>query len=610
MDFQKYQIVSVVLISFFLQACASGKKATTESPSFRSISAEAKNMAPPQLKDGEPVNVDPLYMRTQADYHFAVGESYSLEGNTQRAIESFKLAAVYDVNSADVFLRLATEYVRAGLVSEALEQAETGLEKEPNHRDLHLFVGGLYATMKVYPKALEHYNKLLTDNPKDQGVQLYVGALYADQGMHKEAEEAFYKVTKIKVKEDDKSYLAYLYLSKLELLKNAQNYSGAEKWLKTAMKVRPNFDEGVITLADLYEAQKKTSTWVQLLESYQKKYGPAQVIAQRLSQHYLAIEDYKNALGHLRILEEFDPSNLSVQMKIALILIEQKDYDNAIDRLERILSSTPESDKVRYYLAAVYEETKDNNLAVQNYRAIDVVSSYYPDAVIRAANILKTNNLAEASRILAEALSHRADSANLFSFYAALLDESKDYEQGISVLEKAEKKFPKNTQIMYYLGNLYDRVGKPNKTISKMREVIELDQNHFHALNYLSYTLAENGNDLDEAEQLALRALDLQPNNAYILDTVGWVYYKKGNFEESIRYLEAAFKQKPNESIIAEHLGDAYYVYQLTEKARDMYLRAEALETDTSKLSEIRKKISNIQAPPKDRQPASASSRD
>lgn len=609
-------ISKVLLVgAVFIAASACSTKSTHKDRSTTAIQDRfspdpLQFQKPLQSSKGESQAVDPLHLRTQADYHFAVGEAYSLDGDSRKAIESFKLAQVYDSQSPTIHLRLATEYVRAGQVSEALEQAEHGLQKEPAHRDLRLFIGGLYATMKIYDKALEHYKFLLTKEPKDQSVHLYVGALYADQGEIAKAEQAFLEVTKIKDGEDGKSYLAYLYLSKLSLLDGAKDYKRAETWLRKALASKPDFEEGAISIAEVMQAQDKTAEGIKLLERFQKKHGPKRSTAHHLAQHYLEAQKYSEALTHLRVLEEFDPGNLNVQMKIALILIEQKKYDEAIDRLERIMAASPDSDKVRYYLAAVYEELEDFSQAIQNYRLIDAPSSYFPDAMIRAAHLLKKTDAKEALNVIEKAVAKRGDSASLFGFYASLLDETKQYDKGLATLEAAEKNFPKNTQIMYYLGNIYDRMGKTQKTITKMREVISLDENHFHALNYLAYTLADRGQELEEAEKLALRALDLQPNDGYILDTVGWVYFKKGNYEEAIRYLEAAFKLKPTESVIAEHLGDAYYVFQLKEKAKDMYLRAVGLETDAKKLSEIRAKLSNIQkGEPADRKPASAASR-
>jgi tetratricopeptide (TPR) repeat protein len=292
---------------------------------------------------------------------------------------------------------------------------------------------------------------------------------------------------------------------------------------------------------------------------------------------------------------------------MALILIDGKKYDNAIVKLEEILSLAPSSDKIRYYLAAVYEEKGNAKLAIENYEMIEPSSSYYPDANVRSANLMRKNDdVRGALNLLAAAVQKRDDSATLYAYYASLLDETRDYKPGISVLEKALKKFPDNTQLHFYLGSLKDKVGDTKACIEQMRKVIALDANHVQALNYLAYTLAESAGDLSEAEQLALRALDLQPNDGYILDTVGWVYFKKGDVEEAIRYLEAAYSQKQNESVVAEHLGDAYYVHELVDKAKEMYQRAITLENDQKKADRIRAKIVSIQNGLKDnRQPAS-----
>ncbi|MCB0387184.1 MAG: hypothetical protein KDD43_17525, partial [Bdellovibrionales bacterium] len=124
---------------------------------------------------------------------------------------------------------------------------------------------------------------------------------------------------------------------------------------------------------------------------------------------------------------------------------------------------------------------------------------------------------------------------------------------------------------------------------------IELDQNHVQALNFLAYTYAELNQNLEEAEELARKALMLQPKDGYILDTLGWVLYKQDKIKESILTLETAYKLKSTESIIAEHLGDAYYRYDLLEKARQMYLKAVDFEKDKSKVQKIKDKIAVIE---------------
>jgi Flp pilus assembly protein TadD len=93
---------------------------------------------------------------------------------------------------------------------------------------------------------------------------------------------------------------------------------------------------------------------------------------------------------------------------------------------------------------------------------------------------------------------------------------------------------------------------------------------------------------------MARRALSLQPNDGYIMDTAGWVLFKKGAVGEAIRLLEAAYQLQPEESVIAEHLADAYYHSQMPEKAKKLYMRAVEHESNVATVEKIRTKISNI----------------
>lgn len=128
-----------------------------------------------------------------------------------------------------------------------------------------------------------------------------------------------------------------------------------------------------------------------------------------------------------------------------------------------------------------------------------------------------------------------------------------------------------------------------------MKTVLEINPDHVQALNYLAYSLAEMNTDLEKALTMAEKAVALQPKDAYIRDTHGWVLYRMGRFDEAVKILEAAHKSKPDESIIAEHLGDAYYQVQAVTKARSMYERALALEKDDSNKNKLRAKLDSMQ---------------
>ncbi len=125
-----------------------------------------------------------------------------------------------------------------------------------------------------------------------------------------------------------------------------------------------------------------------------------------------------------------------------------------------------------------------------------------------------------------------------------------------------------------------------------MRRVIQLDDSHASALNYLGYTFADLGKNLDEAEGLILKALKFKPNDGYITDSLGWVYYKQGRYAKALAILIKAVEIVPDDPIILEHLGDAYLKQNDEKKALKSYQRAlQVKEKDREALEE---KIQNL----------------
>ena len=124
-----------------------------------------------------------------------------------------------------------------------------------------------------------------------------------------------------------------------------------------------------------------------------------------------------------------------------------------------------------------------------------------------------------------------------------------------------------------------------------MRLVLKINPDHPQALNYIGYTYAEKGINLDEAEALIKRALELKPDDGYITDSLGWVYFKKGEIEKAVIELEKAHLLAPEDPVIAEHLGDAYASRNLIDKAIIMYERAMKLDPKKTELKEKIKKL-------------------
>ena len=125
-----------------------------------------------------------------------------------------------------------------------------------------------------------------------------------------------------------------------------------------------------------------------------------------------------------------------------------------------------------------------------------------------------------------------------------------------------------------------------------MRKVIELDPKHANAMNYLGYTYADLGQNLDEAERLIKEALKYKPNDGYITDSLGWVYYKKGQFDKALKYLKKAVELVPDDPIMLEHMGDAYL--KLNDRPNALKYYQKSLKVKVKDKEALEKKIQEL----------------
>ncbi|MCB0366078.1 MAG: tetratricopeptide repeat protein [Bdellovibrionaceae bacterium] len=609
------QIATLGAIAMLAVSCGSlqrrGDEGNYKNSALSNLNPAPEAFQPPDMVDAENPVIDSVYLQSQSDYHYTMGESYSLEGNSEKAIEEFKLTLIYDPNSVMVRLRLSVEYVRQGLLSEAIEQAELAVKMDPKSSEGRLLLGGLYSSLKMYEVALKQYQTILEFEPKNEEARIYIGAILAEQKKFEESIQMFEELAKISDRE--KKFQAYYYIGRIRAEQGGQEHQAeAEKAFTKALSLNPKDPESVLALAKLYEVQEKPKKLLKLLESFQERFGPHPRVAQQLSNIYLENDNYKGAVKQLEYMEGFEPDDLSVKFRLGLLYVEMKDYEMAIDKFEKLLELEPESDRTRFYLGAVYEELKQFDQAVFHFKKVPASSSFFVDANIHSAYLLKLQSkFDESIEVMESAISQRDDVPQFYAFYASLLDDKRAYTKAVKMLTGAVEKFPTHTQLLFFLGSMHDRLGNFNETVSNMKKVIEIDGGHVQALNYLAYTYAEQNINLVEAEGLARKALGFQPKDGYILDTVGWVLFKQDRVAEAIPYLEAAYRVKSTESIIAEHLGDAYYKYELVDKARKMYLKAVDSETDEHKIRQIQDKIVAIDRQieeSKTRTPASSSS--
>ena len=185
------------------------------------------------------------------------------------------------------------------------------------------------------------------------------------------------------------------------------------------------------------------------------------------------------------------------------------------------------------------------------------------------------------------------DREEIYLTSSYFFEEDNLWDRAIGILKEGMGKVENPGEIYFRLAVIYDKKQDRGESIAYIKKVLELDPDNADAQNFLGYTYAEQGTNLDEAERLIRAALKSKPNSGNIIDSLGWVYFKKGQYDKAAFELEKAYHLMPNDGTVTEHLADAYYRLKRYRDALKLY--RQATEMENSNPAELRKKINELE---------------
>jgi Flp pilus assembly protein TadD len=174
------------------------------------------------------------------------------------------------------------------------------------------------------------------------------------------------------------------------------------------------------------------------------------------------------------------------------------------------------------------------------------------------------------------------DVAELYSALGQSLVRAGRPKEAVSTLRTAVAERPRDEALLYALAHAFERAGQPEAALGQMRALLALNPDHAEALNFVGYMLADKGVRLEEAERLVRRALALKPRAGHVLDSLGWVLFRRGDYERAVAALERADTLTGPDAVILAHLGDAYRAVARLGDAEKAYRRALASVPEAS----------------------------
>jgi tetratricopeptide (TPR) repeat protein len=271
--------------------------------------------------------------------------------------------------------------------------------------------------------------------------------------------------------------------------------------------------------------------------------------------------------------------------------LDQDQYEKATVIIDGMLSGSPDNSDLHYLGGVAHDELANHDKAMEHLINVAPESRFYKNAVIHVAFLYqKMDEIDKAVDYLRIAIGKTPEDPDFYHYLGVLYEEAENYPEAEAVLKEGLKIDRNNPKLHFRLGVVYDKLDRKEDCIEQMKIVIELEPENANALNYLGYTWADMNRNLEEAEELIRRAIELKPDDGYITDSLGWVFYRQGRYEEAVEALEKAIDLVSDDPIILEHMGDAYLKVNQKNKALEFYEKSLEVKEEKDK-ADLEKKI-------------------
>ncbi len=362
--------------------------------------------------------------------------------------------------------------------------------------------------------------------------------------------------------------------------------------VRQARNLRQDWDVAVLLEARLL-LKREPEQGLETMRRYLSAHQYAREIRLQYARALLEQKQYRPARDEFRKLAKDSPDNPDMAFAVALISLQLKDYQGAEEQLRQSLGSgSRDGDRVQYYLGQLSEAKEDEEEALAHYREVRE-GEYRFTAQLRILYLLNKRDGIEAARTHLKQV--RADDnrqrVQLLLVEAQLLREANRNAEAYEALQQGLEKLPGHPDLLYETAMLADKLGKHQVSEQLLRKLIKLQPDHAHAYNALGYSLLERNERVAEGLALAEKALELAPEDAAIMDSVGWGYYRNGRLDDGVNMLRRAFAANPDPEI-ASHLGEVLWMRGDKDEARKIWQDALEANPDNAMLQAVIKKFS------------------
>ena len=485
---------------------------------------------------------------SRAVFNITAGFIYYHNGNYADAIKCFKKESENLLKNRYFNYALASLYFKSGEYKDSLNHINLAL-KSKNKKLTKAKIKYLILKAKIaadtgnIKRSVGILKFILKNNPDNIKTLLFLSNLYIYK---KDLKTAAFYLNIIKLNNPD-NISAYYLLSKIYTAQNKNKK--AELNLLKLISIDPYFKKAYFRLAAIYILTGREKAAINIFDKYLKinPYSETAIYQSAILEY--ALKNYpasrKYFLNFIGIAENSKNTPRLINNAyffIGISYILQKNYKNGLFYLDKLKPG-------RHYIDAKLQEIE---IYIDNYKKTG--NAKYRKSIEKTITQMLSNPKLKAN-------------LKLYYFSAIALSEIKDYRMSEYAIKKGLLKFPNNTALLYELGSAYHALKKEKKAYAVMKKILKINPYDANALNYLGYYLAVRNKDLKKAKIMIKKALAYDKGSPYILDSLGFIYYREKKYAEALKLFKTALKKLGKSPTVLKHTGMDYFMLKNYKKA-------------------------------------------
>jgi tetratricopeptide (TPR) repeat protein len=434
--------------------------------------------------------------------------------------------------------------------------------------------------------ALAHLNRILADDPAGfESTLMELTKVLAKDGR---ADVIFSVLEDVAVQHPEQ---AVVYFVQALLAGKLNKVNIAKEKVNKALELEPSWNKALILRAQLAAQAGELDVARENLEKILEKTPDNDRVKKMLAQVLVKAKALEDALQLYQEMLTNKPDDAESQFAIALIYLQQEKEHKALVKLKEMVNRPRWGAQASFYIGRIEYKNEHYAKALVWFDKVTQGAYHYEASMAAVSVLLSQKNFVEAeSRLSALAVEFPKQKIQILLLETEVYSEQKDYQKAFDILTDALKKHPDHRNILYTRALISEKLDRLDLLESDLKKILLKNPDDASTLNALGYTLVDRTDRFEEAGGYLQRAIKLKPEEAVILDSIGWLHFKQGETMKALKYLRAAYEKQP-ESEIAAHLAEVLWSLGDKEEAKNVFDKAIKKSPDDEYLLKIQHKF-------------------